>query len=583
VAIIEETENEEDEYPSVAAFNVGRVAYNATRPAQKDVNSTMALLSEVIGTKHMSQGTRVAAATSASDVIDGAVSELQAFTHLFEKETATALPNPASGTDHDALSPSAHLPPPQDIAAAVRQYTHNPARAAMPDAVRDMMDEGLAAVMAAYGADVPIMDLVTLPGKAQASLRAAAAGHAGGDSAPAAVPSDAQAGSAASSDGSTGSSGATGSSLGSSGGGGGGSSVATEGQGSTAAGAPAPAAPLPPPLRLAVAQLHPVAGDTAANVDRVGRVLAALAGARGGAGCADLVAFPEVENIMGCCCHIMLVNVTLAVYRGRRFYKAIISDLRHYAPFLLFCRLPRRSKHRVSPRLTLCYKLVTTSCGIKLCDRQAAFALQISKLAAKYRIAVLIPYVERGTQPDPRSPSPSPDPDPEHAHAPLYNSEALIDADGSLAGHYRKCHLWGADYEKKVWTPGPGPVVDYSPVAAAASEAGVPVPMSTDPFTPFRLAAFPHVPIGLLVCFDLEFPEATRILALRGAKLVVAAMASAENFGLTSRRFVYASAAQVLACALHQIYSHFPLHRFVVGAEPRGGGVCQPPVWPAAA
>lgn len=72
----------------------------------------------------------------------------------------------------------------------------------------------------------------------------------------------------------------------------------------------------------------------------------------------------------------------------------------------------------------------------------------------------------------------------------LYNSAAVVDASGVLAV-YRKTHLW--DREKLVFTPGdePPPVVD----------------------TPFGR-------IGVLVCYDLEFPELTRSLALRGADLI---------------------------------------------------------------
>jgi 5-aminopentanamidase len=72
----------------------------------------------------------------------------------------------------------------------------------------------------------------------------------------------------------------------------------------------------------------------------------------------------------------------------------------------------------------------------------------------------------------------------------LYNSAALVDASGVRAV-YRKTHLW--DREKLVFEPGaeaPG-VVDT------------------------------HVGrIAVLVCYDLEFPEITRSVALAGAELV---------------------------------------------------------------
>lgn len=72
----------------------------------------------------------------------------------------------------------------------------------------------------------------------------------------------------------------------------------------------------------------------------------------------------------------------------------------------------------------------------------------------------------------------------------LFNSAVVVDATGVLAV-YRKVHLW--DREKRLFTPGadPPPVV--------RTRAGL---------------------LGVLVCYDLEFPEMTRYLALAGAELV---------------------------------------------------------------
>ena len=74
----------------------------------------------------------------------------------------------------------------------------------------------------------------------------------------------------------------------------------------------------------------------------------------------------------------------------------------------------------------------------------------------------------------------------------VYNSAAFVGSDGVLAV-YRKAHLW--DAEKLVFTPGeaPPPVVDL----------------------PFGRA-------GLMICYDLEFPEWVRLAALAGADLIAA-------------------------------------------------------------
>jgi 5-aminopentanamidase len=72
----------------------------------------------------------------------------------------------------------------------------------------------------------------------------------------------------------------------------------------------------------------------------------------------------------------------------------------------------------------------------------------------------------------------------------VYNSAAIVDA-GGVRGVYRKLHLW--DREKLWFTPG--------------AEA----PRVHD--TRFGR-------VGVVICYDLEFPELTRMVALAGADLL---------------------------------------------------------------
>lgn len=74
----------------------------------------------------------------------------------------------------------------------------------------------------------------------------------------------------------------------------------------------------------------------------------------------------------------------------------------------------------------------------------------------------------------------------------VYNSAVMFDATGVLAV-YRKIHLWNR--EKRYFTPG--------------SRAAPLIPTA-------------HGTVGLLVCYDLDFPEMPRSLALRGADLLLA-------------------------------------------------------------
>lgn len=78
----------------------------------------------------------------------------------------------------------------------------------------------------------------------------------------------------------------------------------------------------------------------------------------------------------------------------------------------------------------------------------------------------------------------------------LYNAAFLISKEGEVVLRYRKVHLFY--YEKVVFTPG-----DLGfPVATIVTASGE---------TPV---------IGMQICYDWRFPEATRSLALAGAQII---------------------------------------------------------------
>jgi N-carbamoylputrescine amidase len=76
-----------------------------------------------------------------------------------------------------------------------------------------------------------------------------------------------------------------------------------------------------------------------------------------------------------------------------------------------------------------------------------------------------------------------------------HNTAAIIDADGSLLGIYRKMHIPDDPlfYEKFYFTPGD---------------------------TGFRAWNTRHGKIGVLICWDQWYPEAARLTALRGAEIL---------------------------------------------------------------
>lgn len=81
-----------------------------------------------------------------------------------------------------------------------------------------------------------------------------------------------------------------------------------------------------------------------------------------------------------------------------------------------------------------------------------------------------------------------------------HNSAAVIDADGSLLGVYRKMHIPDDPlyYEKFYFTPGDMP-----------SEGGG-----------FKAWKTKYATIGVLICWDQWFPEGARLTAMQGAEIL---------------------------------------------------------------
>lgn len=106
---------------------------------------------------------------------------------------------------------------------------------------------------------------------------------------------------------------------------------------------------------------------------------------------------------------------------------------------------------------------------------------RVAEAARAASVAVAIGFVEQG-------------------RAGPANAVALFDRDGSPAGVYRKVQLYGA--EREVFVPG----------------------------SELLVAALAGRRVGVLVCFDVEFPELARELALAGADLLVTCSANMEPY-----------------------------------------------------
>lgn len=101
----------------------------------------------------------------------------------------------------------------------------------------------------------------------------------------------------------------------------------------------------------------------------------------------------------------------------------------------------------------------------------------VSQIAKELQVVIVVPLFEKRT------------------HGLYHNSAVVIDADGSLAGLYRKMHIPDDPlyYEKFYFTPG---------------DLG------------FKAFQTKFAKVGVCICWDQWFPEAARLTAMQGAELL---------------------------------------------------------------
>ncbi|MEV5146749.1 carbon-nitrogen hydrolase family protein [Streptomyces sp. NPDC052727] len=92
----------------------------------------------------------------------------------------------------------------------------------------------------------------------------------------------------------------------------------------------------------------------------------------------------------------------------------------------------------------------------------------------------------------------------------VFNSAQLISADGTRLANYRKTHLFGC-FERDHFTPGERQVVQ---------------------------AELNGLTVGLLICYDVEFPENVRAHALAGTDLLVVPTAQMHPFQFVAESMI---------------------------------------------
>jgi predicted amidohydrolase len=103
---------------------------------------------------------------------------------------------------------------------------------------------------------------------------------------------------------------------------------------------------------------------------------------------------------------------------------------------------------------------------------------------------------------------------PERIAAGIANSAICVDQSGDVVGSYRKTHLFG----------------DERTAFVAGDE--------------LLIVDIDGLKVGLMICFDVEFPEVARALALAGADLLVTISANMEPFGRDHEVFSTARALE---------------------------------------
>ncbi|TKI04233.1 nitrilase-related carbon-nitrogen hydrolase [Martelella alba] len=129
-------------------------------------------------------------------------------------------------------------------------------------------------------------------------------------------------------------------------------------------------------------------------------------------------------------------------------------------------------------------------------DKKGPTLQSLGALAGKKRQALAFGYAERDA-----------------AANTLHNAVRVIDGQGRILADYRKIHLWSG-YETTLFAPGDG-------------------------FAGFALGG---MRFGLAICYDLDFPEMTRIQAIDGMDCLLCVSATTKGYDVVPRHVVPARA-----------------------------------------
>ena len=138
------------------------------------------------------------------------------------------------------------------------------------------------------------------------------------------------------------------------------------------------------------------------------------------------------------------------------------------------------------------YNIGAASVALMAQPANGAYAQAVAEIAQRHSVAIVYGYPERAQ------------------NGAVFNAVQWMNADGQRGLNHRKTHLFGT--------------LDNSQFAAAEPTSA--------------LMDFKGWRVGLLICYDVEFPENTRRLALAGADLIVVPTANMAEFDFVSTAVV---------------------------------------------
>jgi predicted amidohydrolase len=144
------------------------------------------------------------------------------------------------------------------------------------------------------------------------------------------------------------------------------------------------------------------------------------------------------------------------------------------------------------------YGLTTDQVSRLAEDRGGPTEAAVAQIARRHRLAIVYGHPESAAGGRP------------------YNAATLVGPDGVVRGRHRKVHLFG-DVDRALFSPGAD-----------------------------RPAAFDFdgSRVGLLICYDVEFPEAVRQLAVDGARTVLVPTANMAGYDFVQQLLVRARACE---------------------------------------